>query len=143
MPSRFLYTRRIAFAETDMAGIVHFANYYRYMEEAEHAFFRSVGRSISEKQSDGSIIGWPRVSCSCNYKAPIRFDEEIAVRVVIERIGAKSITMRHDFFRGETLLAKGAMKIVSCRFFPDGKMESIFIPSEFRDAFEEDPQFAR
>ena len=126
-----------------MAGIVHFANYYRYMEEAEHAFFRSVGRSISEKQPDGTVVGWPRVSSTCSYKAPIFFDDVIAIQIVIERMGAKSITMRHDFFRGETLLAKGSMKIVCCHIRPDGPMESIFIPEEFAAVFEEDPEAGR
>ena len=37
------YKRRVEFAETDMAGQVHFSNFFRYMEAAEHAFFRSLG----------------------------------------------------------------------------------------------------
>ena len=40
MPSEFKHTRRIEFAETDMAGIVHFANFFRMMETTEHEFFR-------------------------------------------------------------------------------------------------------
>ncbi|MGY8650976.1 MAG: acyl-CoA thioesterase, partial [Verrucomicrobiia bacterium] len=54
----FIITRRVEFSETDAAGIVHFANFYRYMEYAEHAFFRSLGRSIVDLDLD---IGWPRV----------------------------------------------------------------------------------
>ena len=46
MPYEFKLTRRIEFAETDMAGIVHFANFYRMMEVTEHAFFRSLGFSL-------------------------------------------------------------------------------------------------
>ena len=40
MPPQFTYSRRIQFSDTDMAGIVHFANFYRFMEEAEHEMFR-------------------------------------------------------------------------------------------------------
>lgn len=138
MPSRFTLTRRVAFAETDMAGIVHFANFYRYMEEAEHAFFRSVGRSISERQPDGTIIGWPRVSAACNFKAPVFYEDVIEIRVFVERIGVKSLTMRYEFFRCETLLAKGTMKIVCCVFRPGGPMESIPIPPDFLAVLEED-----
>lgn len=138
MPSQFLYTRQVAFAETDMAGIVHFANFYRYMEEAEHAFFRSVGRSISERQDDGTIIGWPRVSAACNFKAPVYYEDVIEVRVIVDRIGVKSLTLRYEFFRGETLLAKGTMKIVCCVFRPGGPMESVPIPEEFLAVLEED-----
>ena len=46
MAHRFTFTDRVQFADTDMAGIVHFSNYFRYMERAEHAFFRSLDMSI-------------------------------------------------------------------------------------------------
>ncbi|MBL8848408.1 MAG: acyl-CoA thioesterase, partial [Planctomycetaceae bacterium] len=39
----FVSQRRVQFSETDMAGIVHFANFFRWMEEAEHEYFRSLG----------------------------------------------------------------------------------------------------
>ena len=48
MPAQFITTRRVEFADTDMAGIIHFANYYRYMEEAEHAMWRAAGLSIHD-----------------------------------------------------------------------------------------------
>jgi len=140
MPSRFTYSRRVAFAETDMAGIVHFANFYRYMEEAEHAFFRSVGRSVSEHRPDGTIVGWPRVSASCSFKAPAHYDDVLDIQMIIERIGVKSLTVRYDFYRSETLLARGTMKIVCCIFRPGGPMESIVIPPEFAAHLEEDAE---
>ena len=40
MPYEFEMTRRVQFAETDMAGVMHFANYFRLIEEVEHAFYR-------------------------------------------------------------------------------------------------------
>src|SRR5213078_989612 len=46
MPAVFRTTRRVEFADTDMAGIVHFANFFRYMESAEHEFLRSHGLSV-------------------------------------------------------------------------------------------------
>lgn len=67
MTAQFITTRRVEFADTDMAGIIHFANYYRYMEEAEHAFFRSLGLRIMQSQPDGSVIGWPR-----QFRPPVR-----------------------------------------------------------------------
>ena len=39
----FTYRRRVQFYETDLAGIVHFSWYPRYMEEAEHAMWRDAG----------------------------------------------------------------------------------------------------
>ena len=45
MPT-FLTTRLVEFSDTDMAGIVHFANFFRFMESAEHAYLRGCGLSV-------------------------------------------------------------------------------------------------
>ena len=50
--SGFRYSRRVQFAETDLAGIVHFSWMFRYMEEAEHALWRAAGLSIADPGSD-------------------------------------------------------------------------------------------
>ena len=50
--SEFVYKRRVQFAETDLAGIVHFSTIFRYMEEAEHALWRAAGLTIAERGSD-------------------------------------------------------------------------------------------
>jgi acyl-CoA thioester hydrolase len=52
--------RRVEFSETDMAGIVHFSNFFRYMETAEHGFYRSLGFSVILRNYDPPL-GFPRV----------------------------------------------------------------------------------
>ena len=53
MSEVFRTTRRIEFCETDMAGIVHFANFYIFMEQAEHELFRTLGLELIDRQDDG------------------------------------------------------------------------------------------
>ncbi len=141
MPSKFVHTRRVEFNETDMAGIVHFANFYRYMEEAEHAFFRSLNLSIMERDEEGAIVGWPRVSCSANYKAPAFFEDVLEIELVIERRGVKSLSWAITVRRGETLICTGRMKTVCCRFAKGEAMVSVEIPPQY-DALEEAPRDA-
>ena len=43
MAYEFKATRQVEFSETDMAGIMHFSNFFRFMETAEHGFYRSLG----------------------------------------------------------------------------------------------------
>ena len=43
MACEFKLTRQVEFSETDMAGIMHFSNFFRFMEAAEHAFFSVFG----------------------------------------------------------------------------------------------------
>ncbi|MFH5805256.1 acyl-CoA thioesterase [Alienimonas sp. DA493] len=144
--SRFVHPRRVQFSETDMAGIVHFAEFYRYMEEAEHAFLRSVGLSVMMHNDDGSILGWPRVRCQCGFKAPAYFEDRLDIEVRVQRIGVKSLTLDYVFTRDDgpeanggqpTLIAEGSMKTVACTFTPDRKMTSVAVPEALLDRIEE------
>ena len=73
MSAGFVYSRRVVFYETDLAGVVHFSNFFRYMEEAEHAFWRAAGMRIDGVDLD---VGWPRVSATFDYKRPLHFEDE-------------------------------------------------------------------
>ena len=94
MISDFKMTRRVEFAETDMAGIVHFSNFFRYMETAEHEFFRSLGLSL-HKDEDGQVEGWVRVHAACDYVSPARYQDLLEIRLVVRKKGTKS--MRYGF----------------------------------------------
>lgn len=133
----FISHRRIEFSQTDMAGIVHFSNYYKWMEETEHDYFRSCGLSIMERQPDGTYIGWPRVNATCHFQAPVHYDETIENRLIVERIGAKSLTFYLEFWRGETRVAWGRMKSACCICRPDGTLASILIPDRYLSRLEE------
>ena len=56
--------RRVNFYECDPAGIVHLSNYYRYMEEAEHAFWRATGLALTAVHH----LGFPRVAAAFKYR---------------------------------------------------------------------------
>ena len=137
MASSFTTTHRVEFHETDLAGIVHFANFYRYMEVAEHEFLHSLGLSIMEKRDDGSTWGWPRVSSKCSFESPAFYQDVLEVRVTVERIGVKSLTINYEFWRDETRIARGQMKTVCCVFRPGEPMRSIEIPPAFISQLQE------
>lgn len=138
---QFVTTRRVEFANTDMAGIVHFANYYRWMEEAEHDFFRSVGIPIMARRIPGeeAVLGWPRVSAQCSFEAPAYYEDVLTIHVNVQRIGFKSLTFDVEFFRDEKRLAKGRMKTACCRCSHDGKLESVPIPEHYLAVLSEWP----
>lgn len=116
MPHEFRTTRLVEFADTDMAGIMHFANYFRIMEATEHAFFRSLGLSV-HSQHGAEMVGWVRVSAACDYRRPLRYQDEVDLHLCITGKTDKSITYSIDFFRrgappDESLCARGAMTVV-------------------------------
>jgi len=81
MAFEFKAIRRVEFSETDMAGIVHYSNFFRYMETAEQGYFRLLGYSVVMNHS-ATPVGWPRVHAECDYSRPLRF-------VVSRRLGAR------------------------------------------------------
>jgi len=113
-----------------MAGIMHFANYFRLMEEVEHAFLRSVGMSVS-MQHDNIHVGWPRVSTACEYFAPVRFEDEIELRLRVTRLGEKSMSYEVEFMLGDKRVALGKLTSVCCELDAKG-MKSIPIPPALR-----------
>jgi len=131
----FHTTRRIEFADTDMAGIVHFANFFRFMEAAEVEFLRSRGLSVSLPW-EGEHIGFPRVAASCDYLRPVTFEDLMDVAVSIERLGCKSVTYGFEFFKDGQIIARGQVSSVCCRVVANNKLESMEIPASYRQRLE-------
>ena len=134
MSSEFRMTRRVAFAETDLAGVLHFANYFRYMEEIEHAFWRSLGMSVIVRDSERSI-SWPRVAVHCSYRAPAHFEDELELVLELTKIGRRSLEIAVDFWRGSERLAEGRYTTVCCEM-SGGTFKTIAVPEEIRRVLE-------
>lgn len=90
MAEPFIYRRIVDFCETDMAGIAHFSNFFRWMEATEAALFRELG--VSMIASDGTTDnGWPRVRASAEYHDAIHFGDELELRLWVRAIKVKAV----------------------------------------------------
>ncbi len=89
----FIHQRRIAFHETDAAGIVHFSNYFRYAEEAETAALASLGIFSAETLRQ---YAFPRVQAGARYCHPLHFAEVCEVQATLRHVGASSLGWRFD-----------------------------------------------
>ena len=132
----FEFQRRVEFHETDLAGIVHFSNFYRYMETAEHAFLRSLGHSIHEQLGEAEI-GWPRVNATCDFRKPARNDDILTIRVSIEEIRTRAVRYGFHFYIDvdEPPIAIGSIVAV-CVKFEDGGIVAVPIPDQIRSDLE-------
>lgn len=126
--TRFSYRRRVQFADTDQAGMVHFSMYLRYVEEAEHAMWRSAGLAIADQTSD---VGFPRIAFAIEYHAPLRFEDEFEVRIGIETISLKSIRYHAELWRGGTKVSTSTHTAV-CVVASASPMRSTTIPEAIR-----------
>ena len=131
MPSTFRLTRRVAFSETDAAGIVHFANFFRYMEDAEHAMLRDLGLSVHRDIGD-DVAGFPRVSAQCDYRRPLRFEDTFTIAVRVAAKTDKSITYGFSFTKEDEdqPIATGTLKVVYAIKPVGGKFAAAPLPPE-------------
>ena len=115
MPYEYKTVRRIEFSETDMAGIVHYSNFFRYMETVEHAFFRSLGFSIVTHHVDPPV-GWPRVHAACDFKQPLHFEDEVEIHMLVSEKKSKSLSYVFRFRKLSASppveVARGALTVV-------------------------------
>lgn len=128
----FRTTRRVEFVDTDMAQIVHFSNFFRWMEAAEVEFLRERGLTVVALPWKGSQLTLPRVAASCDYVSPAYFQDLIDVALFIKKLGRSSITYGFEFSRGDTVLARGQLTCVCCRVLGPRQLESTEIPEEIR-----------
>ncbi|MGH1364738.1 MAG: acyl-CoA thioesterase [Calditrichia bacterium] len=145
MAHEFYLRRRVEFAETDMAGIVHFANFFRYMEQAEHAFLRSLGYTVHPHETT-EYSGWPRVHANCDFKTPVRFEDELQVHLQVIRKGTKSLSYRFTISRCEdgvpvAVAAIGNLVCVCMLKDPQsGEMRGMAIPDGLANKIEVAPE---
>ena len=112
------------------------------MESAEHAFFRSLGFSVVTREVD-SPMGWPRVHASCDYKKPIRFEDEVEIHLLVTGKKAKSLSYEFRFRKLNAdppeEVARGAL-IVVCVRHEGESMKAATIPAEIAAKIEVAPQ---
>lgn len=135
--------RRVEFADTDMAGIVHFSRFFVFMESAEHAFWRQLGTSI-HFEHEGRILGWPRLEAQCRYLSPARLDDELEIVTRVVRKGRRAITWGFTISCGPRLVAEGRIATICCAFAGDGeagetRLEPVPIPAFLADQIEQAP----
>jgi len=132
MPTPFHTTRFVEFSDTDMAGIMHFSAFFRYMEASEHALLRSLGFSVFAEVG-GEVITFPRVAASCVYHSPARCEEVLDIEVTVSRVGTKSVTYGFAFTHDGRDVASGEITSVCCRVPHGGAPISIPIPDAMGD----------
>ena len=114
-PFHFRYQRMVEFADTDLAGIMHFSNFFRFVECAEHAYFRSLGFKVHTANGTDHN-GWPRLEVSCKYLKPARFEQTLDVSLRIEELRTSSLRYGFWIFIADdpqrTLVATGSCSII-------------------------------
>ena len=127
------WRHRVSYGETDAMGVVYYANYLHWFEQARSHFIREQGMSYAEIEKRGLLL--PVREAYCRYRAPATFDQEIEVRTGISAWGKASLTFVYEVIN---LLKEQAMMTTghtqhAC-VDPSGKM--IPVPGWLTDLFQ-------
>jgi len=132
MAYQFKAIRRVEFADTDMAGIMHYSNFFRFMETAEHAFFRSLGLSIVDGQSCAAG-GWPRCGRSATSKRRCVLRMKWKFTCWSSEKKSKALSYIFKFRKLNATppqeVARGALTVVCVRRRRDGTMAACTNPA--------------
>lgn len=122
---------RVRYGETDQMGVVYHANYLVYMEEGRTRLMESLGCSYAALEREG----WALVvrKADLRYRAPARYDEELAVRTALGRVGGASLLFLYEVRRvsdGE-LLVEGSTEL-ACIDRRAGATKAALLPERVR-----------
>ena len=142
MAYEYTIVREVEWHHTDMAGIMHFSNFFRFMEAAEHAFFRSLGMSIDT--TDPEPLGWPRVHVECDFRHPLRFEDSVEVHLLVREKRQKSLVYSFIFrkLNGDARreVARGTLAVACVkRDSATGKLTAVPIPKAIADKIDAAP----
>ncbi|MEE2861507.1 MAG: tol-pal system-associated acyl-CoA thioesterase [Paracoccus sp. (in: a-proteobacteria)] len=96
-------TLRVYYEDTDLAGIVYYANYMRYIERGRTEWLRALGIDQLRMQQDtGHVFAVRRVEA--DYLRPARFDDLLTVRTALAQASPARIVVDQQVRRGDQLL---------------------------------------
>lgn len=101
-------TIRVRFSEVDSMSIVWHGEYIRYFEDGRESFGKKYGLSYMDIYHNGFLA--PMVDITCQYKSPLRVDEEAIVETRYIATEAAKIVFEYTVFRadGTTVAATGS-----------------------------------
>ncbi|MEP5152361.1 tol-pal system-associated acyl-CoA thioesterase [Planktotalea sp.] len=103
---------RVYYEDTDLAGIVYYANYLRFIERARTEWVRGQGIDQSRlKEDEGLVFAVRRVEA--DYLAPAKFDDELIVRTSVEHMTGARIVLSQDVVRGADMLFSAQVTLVA------------------------------
>ena len=101
---------RVRYGETDQMGYMYYGNYAQFYEVGRVEMLRSLGMTYRGMEEAGIMM--PVIEMTCKYLRPALYDEEISVKVIIDKMPGIRIHFRYELFNekqelinlGETLL---------------------------------------
>jgi len=126
-----LFPLRVYFEDTDVAGIVYYANYLRFMERARSDMLALAG--IDQRAAlEGGTGVYAVAEVSIRYKAPAKLGDALTIATRIEEVRAASVLIQQRVMRADELLADA--RVTAAFLSPEGRPRRQ--PGEWLERFE-------
>ena len=118
---------KVRFVETDMMGVVHHSNYFRWFEMGRVEYLRQADVLLTELMAEGIVF--PITHVDCQYRASAKFDDIILIETFLEELTPVKMIFTYKVFRleGKILLASGSTQSV----FTDNQGKIIRLPKKY------------
>lgn len=103
---------RVYYEDTDLAGIVYYANYLKFIERARTEWVRGLGVDQGKLKSDTGVVFVVR-RVEADYLVPARFDDELLVRTTVQVVGGARLVLKQDVTRAEEALFSAIVTLVA------------------------------
>ncbi|MBR2655820.1 MAG: tol-pal system-associated acyl-CoA thioesterase [Loktanella sp.] len=105
-----VFDLRVYYEDTDLAGIVYYANYLRFIERARSEWVRELGIDQAQMKAEGMVFAVRRVEA--DYLLPARYDDQLRVETTMQPGSGARLVMRQDVKRGDTILFSAIVTII-------------------------------
>jgi len=120
---------RVYYEDTDLAGIVYYANYLKFVERGRTEALLSLGIDQAALREQAGIVFAVR-RIEADYLLPARFQDQLVVTTALAAMSAARVELAQEVRRERTLLVRAAVTIVALG--ANGRPARL--PREVRDA---------
>jgi 4-hydroxybenzoyl-CoA thioesterase len=130
----FVFRHQVRFDEVDAAGIVYFARFFTWCHDAMEAMLTPLSGGYTALVRTRRL-GLPAVHVEADYRAPLRFGDEVLVEAAVERLGTSSVGLRFDVLRSPSREPVAVVKHVVA-LVDLGAIRAQPLPDDVRAVFE-------
>ncbi len=103
---------RVYYEDTDLAGIVYYANYLKFIERARSEWVRSLGIDQAQLKADTGVVFAVR-HLTADYLIPAKFDDQLTILTeVLDAKGARMV-LDQRVLRGDAVLFDARVTLVA------------------------------
>jgi acyl-CoA thioester hydrolase len=125
----FSWPVRVYYEDTDVGGVVYYANYLRFFERARTEWLRAIGFEQRQLKAESGIVFAVR-SVQIDYLRPAVLDDALQVEAAVSELGRASMHFRQRLLRDDEVLSTALVKVVSL----DGEtFRPVAIPAPIRE----------